>query len=85
MSNRSYITEQFAQLLFSEDSFLSETGSTAAHGESGYSTLQRRWTRPTCDINGIIGGYTGPGAKTVIPAKASAKVSFRLVDDQDFA
>ncbi len=52
-------------------------------GEAGYTATEREWARPTCDINGIVGGYTGPGAKTVIPAKASAKVSFRLVDEQD--
>ncbi len=52
-------------------------------GEAGYSYIEREWARPTCDLNGIIGGYTGPGAKTVIPSKASAKLSFRLVDDQD--
>ncbi|HCT45861.1 MAG: hypothetical protein CMJ35_02585 [Phycisphaerae bacterium] len=55
----------------------------AGVGEAGFSFTEREWARPTCDINGIIGGYTGPGAKTVIPSKASAKVSFRLVDDQD--
>jgi len=52
-------------------------------GESGYSEVEREWGRPTCDINGIVGGYTGAGAKTVIPSHASAKVSFRLVDEQD--
>ncbi|MEO1583104.1 MAG: M20/M25/M40 family metallo-hydrolase [Planctomycetota bacterium] len=52
-------------------------------GEAGYSAIEREWSRPTCDINGIIGGYTGEGAKTVIPTHASAKVSFRLVADQD--
>ena len=52
-------------------------------GEAGYTALEREWGRPTCDINGIVGGYIKTGAKTVIPAKASAKVSFRLVADQD--
>lgn len=55
----------------------------ASLGEEGYTFIEREWARPTADINGIIGGYTGPGAKTVIPSRASAKVSFRLVDDQD--
>jgi acetylornithine deacetylase/succinyl-diaminopimelate desuccinylase-like protein len=52
-------------------------------GEAGYTAMEREWGRPTAEINGIWGGYTGAGAKTVIPAKASAKVSFRLVADQD--
>jgi acetylornithine deacetylase/succinyl-diaminopimelate desuccinylase-like protein len=54
-------------------------------GEAGFSTLERIWARPTCDINGITSGYQGPGAKTVIPSQASAKVSMRLVPEQDSA
>ena len=52
-------------------------------GEAGYTTLERRWARPTCDINGLTSGYQGAGAKTIIPSKASAKVSMRLVPNQD--
>ena len=52
-------------------------------GEKGFTAIEREWARPTCDLNGIIAGYTGPGAKTVIPSQASVKLSFRLVDDQD--
>ena len=52
-------------------------------GEEGYSTLERRWARPTFDSNGIWGGYQGEGGKTVLPAKAGAKFSFRLVPQQD--
>ncbi len=52
-------------------------------GEAGYTALEREWGRPTAEINGIMGGYTGPGAKTVIPSHASAKVSFRLVANQN--
>jgi len=58
-------------------------GPQADVGEAGYTALEREWSRPTAEINGIYGGYTGKGAKTVIPAHASAKVSFRLVADQD--
>jgi acetylornithine deacetylase/succinyl-diaminopimelate desuccinylase-like protein len=74
---------QHAALPFDEAAFLASAGIGAPTGEAGRSTLERIWTRPTCDINGLWGGYTGPGAKTVIPAEARAKVSFRLVPDQD--
>lgn len=58
-------------------------GKAADIGEAGYTAMEREWGRPTAEINGIWGGYTGPGAKTVIPSHASAKVSFRLVANQD--
>jgi acetylornithine deacetylase/succinyl-diaminopimelate desuccinylase-like protein len=58
-------------------------GPEADIGEKGFTAMEREWARPTCDINGIWGGYQGEGAKTVIASHASAKVSFRLVDDQD--
>jgi len=58
-------------------------GKAADVGEAGFSAIEREWGRPTAEINGMGGGYTGPGAKTVIPSHASAKVSFRLVADQD--
>ena len=64
--------------------FLASAGvTTPGGGEADRSLLERVWSRPSCDINGIIGGFTGNGAKTVIPREASAKVSFRLVPDQD--
>ncbi|MEZ6063816.1 MAG: dipeptidase [Planctomycetaceae bacterium] len=73
---------EFARLPFSEAEFLKQTGSSAVFGEAGYSTLERRWTRPTCDINGILGGYTGEGPKTIVPSKAMAKITCRLVPTQ---
>ena len=57
--------------------------SESAGGEQDRGVLEKIWARPTCDVNGMLGGYTGTGAKTVLPARASAKISFRLVPDQD--
>jgi acetylornithine deacetylase/succinyl-diaminopimelate desuccinylase-like protein len=68
---------------FDEAAFLRSAGVSMAFGEEGCSVLERIWARPTCDVNGMWGGYTGRGAKTVIPATASAKLSCRLVADQD--
>jgi acetylornithine deacetylase/succinyl-diaminopimelate desuccinylase-like protein len=70
------------RLPFDESGFQHETGAPALGGEKGYSTLERIWTRPTCEVNGLLSGYTGEGAKTVLPSKAMAKVSCRLVPDQ---
>ena len=74
--------EALRRLPFSEKTFLEEATAPAAVGEKGYSTLERVWARPTCEVNGLLSGYTGEGAKTVLPAKAMAKVSCRLVPDQ---
>jgi acetylornithine deacetylase/succinyl-diaminopimelate desuccinylase-like protein len=74
---------EFAKLPFSEAAFQADLGVAALTGEAGYSTLERKWARPTCDINGIFGGYAGPGPKTVLPCRAGAKLSFRLVPNQD--
>ena len=75
--------EQFAELGFSDESFRQSLGVSGLSGEAGYTTLERRWARPTLDINGLWSGYQGEGAKTVLPAKAGAKFSCRLVADQD--
>jgi acetylornithine deacetylase/succinyl-diaminopimelate desuccinylase-like protein len=74
---------QWDSLAFDEAEFLGNIGLTTPSGERGYSGLERLWARPTADINGIWGGYTGAGSKTVITAEASAKVTFRLVPGQD--
>jgi acetylornithine deacetylase/succinyl-diaminopimelate desuccinylase-like protein len=74
---------QFANLPFDEASYLKKLGLNEPFGESGFTTLERRWARPTCDINGMLSGYTGEGPKTIIPAKAMAKLSCRLVPNQD--
>jgi acetylornithine deacetylase/succinyl-diaminopimelate desuccinylase-like protein len=77
------VKAQWEGLGFDEKEYLAEAGVTVPFGEKGFSTLERMWSRPTCDCNGIVGGYTGKGAKTVIAAKASAKISCRLVAEQD--
>ncbi|MGQ9797989.1 MAG: dipeptidase [Ignavibacterium sp.] len=73
----------FKALKFSEKEFAKSIGIKKSVGEKGYSVLERIWARPTLDCNGIVGGFTGQGAKTVIPSKASAKISMRLVPNQD--
>jgi acetylornithine deacetylase/succinyl-diaminopimelate desuccinylase-like protein len=75
--------EQIRSLPFDEERYRSEVGVPALGGEAGYTTLERTWTRPTVEINGLLSGYTGEGAKTVLPSRAMAKVSCRLVPDQD--
>jgi acetylornithine deacetylase/succinyl-diaminopimelate desuccinylase-like protein len=75
--------ERFAQTPFDERAFLAEAGAPEPSGESGYSTLERTTARPTLDVNGMWSGYIGEGEKTVLPSFAAAKVSMRLVPDQD--
>ena len=76
--------ELIARLPFDEKAWLAEAGNSgAAAGEAGYSVLERIWTRPTAEVNGMWGGHTGPGGKTIIPAQAHAKLSFRLVASQE--
>ena len=74
---------EFSKLPFDEYRYRNELGAPRLFGESGYTTLERVWARPTFEINGFQSGFTGSGAKTVIPAVAMAKVSMRLVPDQD--
>ena len=71
------------QLPFNEKKYRKDLGAPKLFGESGYSVLERVWARPTFEVNGILSGFTGEGSKTVIPAVAMAKVSMRLVPDQD--
>ncbi len=76
--------DMLAKLPFDEHEWLIDAGgSGAARGEAGYTTLERIWARPTAEVNGIWGGHTGPGPKTIIPRAAHAKLSFRLVADQE--
>ncbi|MBH25468.1 MAG: peptidase M20 [Myxococcales bacterium] len=73
----------WATLPFDEEGFRAEAGSEQLTGEAGFTTLERLWARPTLDCNGVVGGFTGEGAKTVLPSVARAKFSCRLVPDQD--
>jgi acetylornithine deacetylase/succinyl-diaminopimelate desuccinylase-like protein len=77
------IRRQWESLAFDPARFLRDVGLSVPAGEAGRSVLEQIWSRPTAEVNGISGGYAGRGFKTVIPARASAKVSFRLVGDQD--
>ncbi len=72
-----------ARLPFGEDYFLKQTGAPALRGEAGYTVIERLGARPTLEVNGLLSGYTGEGSKTVLPAWAMAKISCRLVPDQD--
>jgi acetylornithine deacetylase/succinyl-diaminopimelate desuccinylase-like protein len=74
----------FAKLPFDEGHWVRDTAlSRGTTGEAGFTTLERIWARPTAEVNGMWGGYTGPGGKTIVPTDAHAKVSFRLVNDQE--
>lgn len=75
--------QQLAELPFSEKAFAESIGVAATGGDTRYSVLERRWSRPTFEINGLTSGHQGDGVKTIIPATASAKISLRLVPDQD--
>jgi len=72
-----------AAVPFDEQQYLDETGSPALFGEQGYTTLERKSARPTCEINGIFGGYDGEGSKTIVPSTAGCKITCRLVPGQD--
>jgi len=75
--------EAWARLPFNEKKYRKDFGIPKVFGETGYSTLERTWARPTLEINGLLSGFTGEGAKTVLPAVAMAKISMRLVPNQD--
>jgi acetylornithine deacetylase/succinyl-diaminopimelate desuccinylase-like protein len=79
----SWERQEFAKLPFDEQAYRADLGVSELFGEEGYTTLERTWGRPTCDVNGLYGGYQAEGAKTVLPARAGAKVSMRLVPDQE--
>ncbi|WP_406303136.1 dipeptidase [Streptomyces sp. NBC_00885] len=75
--------ELLAELPFDEASWLKTANSHGTLGEAGYTTLERVWARPTAELNGVGGGYQGPGGKTIIPSSAQLKLTFRLVAGQD--
>ncbi len=75
--------DEFARLPFDDDEYMKSLGVRALHGEKGYSTLERKWARPTLDCNGIYGGYMGEGHKTVLPSWAGCKITMRLVPEMD--
>ncbi len=77
------LKRQWENCGFDERSYLESVGFTVPHGEKGYSTLEQQWARPTLEVNGMWGGYTGAGTKTVIPARAHCKITCRLVGDMD--
>jgi len=74
--------QAWASLPFNEKKFRKDFGISKLFGETGYTTLERTWARPTFEVNGMLSGFTGEGAKTVLPAVAMAKVSMRLVPNQ---
>ena len=73
----------FAKLPYTLKGYLKTAGVPAIHGEKGYTTYERSWSRPTCDVNGFTSGYQGEGAKTIIPSYASCKITMRLVPNQE--
>ena len=75
---------QFADLPFEQAAYFNALGVSGGHGEVGFSILEQRWARPTCDVNGLLSGYTGEGPKTIIPGEAMAKITCRLVPGQDW-
>jgi acetylornithine deacetylase/succinyl-diaminopimelate desuccinylase-like protein len=80
---QSWERERWATLPLNDQAWLKTTGAPALNGEEGFSNLERVWARPTAEINGLGSGYQGEGPKTIVPSHATAKLSFRLVPDQD--